>query len=142
MVSIEEAPMICPKDLIQKYFSQLKSELLAESSKVLTKDLQAVNPVKYNQVETSQNYLIQRLELAEERCIDRHFVELKQNNLGYDGVKCKSLEYQEKILKATFAHEQHIFANLRFKEEENLKFGVVVKVNEYISKNGIQLIKR
>ncbi len=141
MVAIEEN-LNSAENLIQNYFSQLKQEILAESFKILTKELQEADPVKYDQIQTSKINLIKRIDKFEERCIEKHLLELKQNQLEFNKLNSKNLNYQDNILKAALGSEQLIFASLRFKDEENFRFGAVIKVNEFISRNGLQLIKR
>lgn len=139
MVTIKEND-ISPVNLINKYFDQQKSELLHGSSKILTKDLETSDSNKYQKVELTRNDLVEKLRLLQNACIAKQSVELLHNKFNLsepEGNAC-----QDEILRAAFGREQTIFANVRFKDDDDLGFGLLVKVNKYISQNGMKLFKR
>ena len=124
------------RKLIKDYFAHLEAEVTAQAASILSKDLEKVSPEKYKRICSDQQLIRERISLAESECIENHQIELQKNKLLDSDLK------EDNILKAAFANKQLLFASIKFKNDNNGSFGSLVKINQYISKSGLVLLKK
>ncbi len=124
------------RKLIKDYFAHLEAEVTAQAASILSKDLEKVSPEKYKRICSDQKFIRERISFAESECIENHQIELQKNKL------LDSDLHEDNILKAAFANKQLLFASIKFKNDNNGSFGSLVKINQYISKSGLVLLKK
>ena len=123
--------------LVKDYFANLKTEVTSHAASILSKDLEKVNPKKYSRICSDRQMLKDKIDQSEFDCLSSLQTELKRNQIinGSDS-------NEDGTLRAALANKQLLFAGIKFKEDDNCSFGILVRVNQFISKRGQVLLKK
>lgn len=123
--------------LVKDYFVNLKAEVTSHSASILSKDLEKVNPKKYIRICSDRQVVLERIDISELDCISSLQTELKRNQ-----IPTGSELNEDSVLRAALANKQLLFADIKFKKDDNCSFGILVRVNQFISKRGQVLLKK
>lgn len=123
--------------LVKDYFANLKAVVTSHSASILSKDLEKENPKKYSRICSDRQLMLERIDMSELDCIGSLQTELKRNQ-----IPTGSELNEDSVLRAALVNKQLLFAGIKFKKDDNCSFGILVRVNQFISKRGQVLLKK